>query len=609
VLRLTTFIPLSLLRCAISFVILATISPSFSQDVAAASALRMGASIPRDFDDFVNAQMKAWDVPGLAVAVVTKDHVLLAKGYGYADLESKRAVTPQTLFPIASLTKSFTAASLLILAREGKLDLDKPVREYLQDFQMHDASATQLLTPRDLLSHRSGLPRHEYVWFGTDYSRENLYRKLRYLEPVAPPRSEFQYQNLMYMTAGYLGGRVAGADWETLVQQKIFAPLDMQRANFTVGELLANPDHALGYAKDASKAVIKLDYEALDAMGPTGSINASITDMAKYAQMYLGKAGVPLQAQDVAQMGRPHTAISELSPFLERGITNYGLGMFVSTYRGHRYVFHGGNLTGASSYFAFFPEQGFAVVALSNMTVSLLPNVASFRIFDHMLKQSTVDWSQRLLALEEKTRADDARAKGQKNSQQRSGTQPSHAINEYVGQYSHPGYGIATITNKSGALQMHFNGETTAIDHLHFDVFQAPSNLLNRLGLMKVMFHADWSGEISALSIPFEPRVSDIRFVKQGNAAMRDASFLVPFVGSYEFRGLNITVDIRGDRLVVSIPGQPVHELEGVRDQLFRIKGLSGYSVEFAQPDASGTTPQMTMFQPNGIYVAERKQQ
>jgi CubicO group peptidase (beta-lactamase class C family) len=588
---------------------LAISSLSCAQQVTTPDAIAATASLPPDFDDFIEAQMKTWDVPGLAVAVVTKDRVLLAKGFGYADTETKRAVSPQTLFPIASLTKSFTAASLLTLAREGKLDLDKPVREYLPDFQMHDAYATQTLTPRDLLSHRSGLPRHEYVWFGTDYTRENLYRKLRYLEPVAPPRAEFQYQNLMYMTAGYLGGRVAGTDWETLVRQNIFAPLDMRRANFTLRELLADADHTLGYAKNAQKKVIKIDYEALDAMGPTGSINASIVDMAKYAQMYLGRAGTPLQALDVAQMSRPHTAISELSPFSERGITNYGMGMFVSTYRGHRYVFHGGNLTGASSYLAFFPERGFAVVALSNMTVSLLPNVASFRIFDHMINQPPVDWSKRLLALEEKTRANETQVKQQNITQQRSGTQPSHAIDEYVGQYLHPGYGAATITNKAGVLEMRFNGETTPINHLHFDVFQAPSNLLNRLGLLKVMFHADWSGEIAALSIPFEPRVADIRFVKQGNTDMRGESFLLPFVGAYELRGINIAVDIRGDQLTIAIPGQPTHTLEGIRGNLFRIKGLSGYSVEFAKRPGNDAFEQMTLFQPNGIYVAERKRQ
>jgi CubicO group peptidase (beta-lactamase class C family) len=605
----TIFASRSLLKSALLCAMLATVPLSFSRSDAAPDAPHTVASLPPDFDDFVEAQMKAWDVPGMAIAVVTKDRVLFAKGFGYANVEAKRQVNADTLFPIASLTKSFTAASLLALAREGKLDLDKPVRDYLPDFQMHDAHATQTLTTRDLLSHRSGLPRHEYVWFGTDYSRENLYRKLRYLEPVAPPRSEFQYQNLMYMTAGYLGGRVVGADWETLVQQKIFAPLKMQRANFRVHELLADANHTLGYAKDAQRAVIKIGYEALDAMGPTGSINASIEEMAKYAQMYLGKPDAPLQAADIMQMSRPHTAIANLSPFPERGITNYGLGMFVSTYRGHRYVFHGGNLTGASSYFAFFPERGFAVVALSNMNVSLLPNVVSFRVFDHMLNQSPIDWSQRLLAIEEKTRADEAKAKQQNVTQQRGGTQPSHAIDEYVGEYLHPGYGAATVVNSAGILELRFNGEKTSINHLHFDVFQAPSNLLNRLGLMKVMFHSDWAGEISALSIPFEPRVSDIRFVKQGNPTMRNSSFLSPFIGVYEFRGLTITVDVRGDQLTVSIPGQPLHELEGVRDSLFRIKGLSGYSVEFAQPNASGAILQMILFQPNGIYVAERKRQ
>jgi CubicO group peptidase (beta-lactamase class C family) len=600
-----------LLRYGLGCAVFAMSSLTFAQRTDVSDTRETIEALPPNLDAFVEAQMKAWHVPGLALAVVTKDRVLLTKGYGVADVDTGRRVGSRTVFPIASLTKSFTAASLLVLAREGKLDLDKPVREYLPDFQMHDPYATQTLTTRDLLSHRSGLPRHEYVWFGTQYSRDNLYKKLRFLEPAAQPRTEFQYQNLMFMTAGYLGGRVAGVEWETLVKQKILTPLGMVRANFTLHELRADADHATGYAKPANQDVVKVDYDALDAMGPTGSINATIDDMAAYAQMYLGKTGSPLHASDVAQMSRPHTAIAELSPFAERGITNYGLGLFVSSYRGHRYAFHGGNLTGASTYYAFFPERGFAVVALSNMTNSLLPNVVAFRIFDHMINKPAVDWSERLLAYEEKTRDDNARAKTHNVTQQRASTHPSHSLDEYVGEYLHPGYGVAVVVSNRGALELRFNGAATPINHLHFDVFEAPTDPLNRLGRFKVMFHTDWSGEIAALSIPFEPRLPDIRFVKQGNPDMRQQSFLLPFAGTYELRGNDVSVDVRGDLLIVSMPGQPPYELEGVRGTLFRIKGLSGYRVEFVRGAASdsGVIDQMTVFQPNGTYVAERKRQ
>ncbi len=611
VLHAFTLMVSSMFRQSLLLVFFAMTLPICAQNTSVLDKRDPVLTLPAEFDDFIASQMKIWHVPGMAVAVVTKDRVVLAKGYGYADLETQRMVSTRTVFPIASLTKSLTVAALLVLAREGKIDLDKPVRTYLPDFQMHDTYATQTLTTRDLLSHRSGLPRHEYVWFGTQQSRENLYGKLRFLEAITPPRTEFQYQNLMYMTAGYLGGRVTGSDWESLVQQKILMPLKMERTSFTLPKLRADADHAIGYAKPAQQSVVKIDYEALNAIGPAGSINASISDMASYAQMFLRKSGGPLRPDDIAQMSRPHTAIAELSPFSERGITNYGMGLFTSSYRGHRYAFHGGNLTGVSSYFAFFPEQGFAVVALSNMTSSLLPNVVAFRIFDHMIKQAPIDWSQRLLKIQEAASADETRSKQQNITQKRAGTQPSHDLHEYVGEYLHPGYGAVSIIDNAGVFEMHFNGEKTPISHLHFDVFQAPTNPLNRLGRFKVMFHTDWSGEIAALSIPFEPRLNDIRFVKQANPGMRHDSFLQRFVGTYELRGRSVTVTKRAESLIIEFTGQSPYVLEGVRGSLFRINGLSGYSVEFAARNAGESEPieQMTVFQPNGIYVAERKRQ
>ena len=165
--------------------------PAVSGPAPAASAATPAARL-EGLDDLAHQAMKEWKVPGVALAVVQDGKVIYAKGYGYRDLENKLPVTTATLFPIGSITKSFTALTFGILKTEGKVDWDKPVRTYLPEFQMYDPVASEQATPRDLFSHRTGLPRHDLVWYGSDFSREDLVSRLRYLKPnkaFAPPIS------------------------------------------------------------------------------------------------------------------------------------------------------------------------------------------------------------------------------------------------------------------------------------------------------------------------------------------------------------------------------------------------------------------------------------
>jgi CubicO group peptidase (beta-lactamase class C family) len=185
------------------------------------------------FDEFMAKAMAEFKVPGAAVAVVKDGTIVLSKGYGYRDRERKLPVTGSTIFPIASITKSFTVTALGTLADEGRLDWDRPVREYLPGFRMHDEVATEQLTTRDMVTHRSGLPRHDLVWYSSGFTREQLVEKLRYLELNKPIRSTFQYNNLMFLTAGYLGGRISGTSWEDLVRQRVLEPLGMTTTKFS----------------------------------------------------------------------------------------------------------------------------------------------------------------------------------------------------------------------------------------------------------------------------------------------------------------------------------------------------------------------------------------
>src|ERR1700733_11036066 len=187
-----------------------------------ASAAIAAAQKLDGFDAFANNELRDWKCDGFAIAIVQDGKVILSKGYGLRDVKKNLPVTEKTLFAIGSSTKSFTVTSLGVLVDQGKLDWDKPVRQYLPDFQLMDETVTERMTPRDLVTHRSGLPRHDLMWYAAPFTREEIYNRLRYLEPSKDFRASFQYQNLMFMTAGYLAGRVAGSSWESVVKSRIF---------------------------------------------------------------------------------------------------------------------------------------------------------------------------------------------------------------------------------------------------------------------------------------------------------------------------------------------------------------------------------------------------
>jgi CubicO group peptidase (beta-lactamase class C family) len=179
------------------------------------------------FDDLVAQALKDWEVPGVAVAVVQGDKVILPKGYGYRDAKKQLPVTPNTLLAIGSITESFTVTTLGMEMDEGKVDRDKPLREYLPTFKMYDPVLTEQIVVRDLITHRTGLPRHDLVWHSSDFPREDLIQRLQFLEPNKPLCSRFQYNNLMFMTAVYIAGQLNGKSWEDTIRERVLTPLGM----------------------------------------------------------------------------------------------------------------------------------------------------------------------------------------------------------------------------------------------------------------------------------------------------------------------------------------------------------------------------------------------
>src|SRR5918912_2189167 len=196
--------------------------PAGAQDRSAEVAQKL-----QGFDEFMEKVLKDWNAPGVAVGVVADDKLVFAKGYGYRDYEKKLPVTPNTLFPIASNTKLFTAIAAGFLVEEGKLTWNSPIRESVPSIQFYNDYLNNTITLRDMLSHRTGITRHDSIWYKSDFSEKELFERLKYLEPKEPPRSMFLYNNMMYAGVGYSIRLQSGKPWDEFVRERILRPLGM----------------------------------------------------------------------------------------------------------------------------------------------------------------------------------------------------------------------------------------------------------------------------------------------------------------------------------------------------------------------------------------------
>nr|HVZ26373.1 serine hydrolase domain-containing protein [Sediminibacterium sp.] len=242
------------------------------------------APVPDRFaglDTAFDRVLKDWHAAGFAVAVVEKDSVIYAKGFGYRDMANKLPVTPNTLFAIGSCTKAFTASLMGMLQKDGKLSLDKPVRQYLPELQFYNDDMNDHILLRDLMCHRTGLPRYDYSWYGfpTD-SRDSLLQRIRYMEPNYGVREKWQYNNFMFMLQGMIAEKLTGKSWEDNIREKIFAPVGMTHSNLSIEALKRSAEPAIGYDVRKDSIIHAMPYYPIKAMGPAGSINSNVLDMA-----------------------------------------------------------------------------------------------------------------------------------------------------------------------------------------------------------------------------------------------------------------------------------------------------------------------------------------
>lgn len=571
----------------------------------AADAQKSTADLLNGFDAWVEASLATWKVPGAAVAIVRDGQVVLAKGFGQRDIAAKLPVTERTMMPIGSSTKAFTATVVGTLVEQGKLEWDQPVREFLPGFHLKNEATDRWITPADLLSHVSGLPRHDLSWYGSPATRAELFERLRYFESNASLRERWQYNNLMFLAAGVLAEQLSGSSWEQLVRDRIFTPLGIEQANFSVEQLKTDPERALGYRERDDQLEV-MPYRVIDAMGPAGSINTNVVELGKWLRLQLSDGAVDgkrvLQSGTLDRLHTPRAVVVRDLTSPEVPYTMYALGWFVSPYRGHDLIHHGGNIDGFSAEVAFMPRDRIGVVVLTNKNGSPLPQLIALRAFDHLLELEPSPMAQRLKAQSDAAKAAAETGKQASLGERKPKTSPSHPLPDYGGEYREAGYGSAELTVDGKKLRLKANGIETTLDHWHYDVFRAESGDVE--GMM-LQFLTNLRGDIDGFELVIEPEVAPIRYQRVPPAEMSDAAFLQQFVGEYDLVGQTITIALSGSQLVLQMSGQPDVKLLPYRGTEFDADGLRGYSVRFVVEN--GKVAELKLLQPEGVYTAKRK--
>jgi len=540
------------------------------------------------FDDYMAKVLKDWNGPGIGVGIVVGDKLVFAKGYGYRDYEKKLPFTAGTVCPIASNTKLFTAVAAGMLVEEGKLTWDKPIRESVPTVRFYNEQLNNSVTLRDMLSHRTGITRHDTIWYKSDFNRKELFERLKYLEPQEPMREAFLYNNLMFAAVGYMIELQSGKTWEQFVRERILQPLDMRSTGYTIAHMVEQPEHGVGFTerRDSFELYRIPYYEDIAGVAPCGAIVSNIADLSHWliALMndgkYQGKQVLPaavLKQTLQPAIALPNTA-AEQRGYWEVLNAAYGMGRQTAIYRGHLMTFHGGDLPGFHSQVSFLPKEhiGVLVFVVGNHTAPLY-NLITYNVYERLLGMDQTPWIQRGLDIRLKGKEASKQARQKAGEDRVPDTKPSHALADYVGNYDNPAYGVMNIGVKDSQLQFDFHKIKMPMMHFHYDRFDTPDD--EQDGKWSVNFRTNPQGDIEQALMSLDEAEAVFTRVPE----KLEPKMLEQLAGFYETpTGIKIQVTYQENAgLAVVPPGAPPLPLKQVKGLRFRTPQFSDTVFEF----------------------------
>lgn len=507
-----------------------------------------------------------WPVVGLGCSVIAGGETLLSRGFGVRQLGGADAVDDRTLFAIGSVSKSFTGAAIAMLVDEGLIAWDSRVVDHLPSFRMFDPWVTREMTVRDLLTHRSGLERGDFMWYKSGYDAAEVLRRVVHLQPSWGFRTTFGYQNIMYLAAGELLTAVTGTSWDDFIRDRIFAPLGMSGSHASFASVDPGGNLAKPHARVDDELVQITSHEGFN-MNPAGSIYSSARDMQAWLRLALGDGAYEgrrllsnggLRMTHTPQMLIAQSAWSELFP--EADFLSYATGWFVCSYRGLTVVTHGGNIDGMSAVAAVVPEKGFGITALANVNSCRLPQALVYHTIDSVIFDRPRSWLAEFHERETFARERLDYAEADRKRSTIAGTAPSRPLEEYAGAYADEFYGNATVTQRDGGLYFSFIGFDGPLEHWQFDSFTvAIDDPYLRTYKSVVRFELDDFAKPSGLTLVVLGglRLSLRRKPAEPQAAGISPEALRAFAGRYVSKkaSVDIVVDLLGDTLKATVPG------------------------------------------------------
>jgi CubicO group peptidase (beta-lactamase class C family) len=486
--------------------------------VAALLLLRPAAAAefdPKPLDAVVERAMKEMNVPGAAVVVVQDDKVIYLKAFGVKEKGKDDKVTTETVFPIASCSKAFTSTLVAMLVDESKLKWDDKVHDHLDYFRLSDELADREVTLRDLLCHRTGMPRHDMLWSGLSTDSGEVIRRWGGGKSSTSFRSTWEYSNVPFTTAGVIAGKIEKSNWASLVESRIFAPLGMKSSSGTWKAGFGSADHATPHYFAFDKTVSAVKWDEIDHAGGAGAINSTATDMGKWLRFQLagGKAGdkelvgaKALKETHTAQMlVKPEGPFAYYFPKKAGRFHAYGLGWFVHDYRGFDCVSHGGTLTGIRAQCMIVPEKKLGVFVVCNVRPSLFPEAVAKTALDQLLGLPTEDWVEDGKSALKSLDFDVRLKKVKRDKERKPDTKPSLPLASYAGNYEEKAYGRAEVLVKDDALMVKWGKFACRLEHYHFDTFTAipvePKDEIASFdrSTLDVQFRLGTSGEVEGM--------------------------------------------------------------------------------------------------------------
>lgn len=587
-------------------VILLLSASVFSQNESATVEQKL-----QGFDAYMEKVLKDWNGPGIGVGIVVKDKLVFAKGYGYRDYEKKLPITSKTLFPIASNTKLFTAVAAGFLVEEGKLTWNRPIRESVPSIEFYNNELNTTVTLRDMLGHRTGITRHDSIWYKSEDKEKDLFAKLKYLEPKEPVRQLFLYNNMMYAGVGQSIYLQSGKTWADYVREKILTPLEMNSTVYSIADMLKHPDYGVPFTERRdSMEIYKIPYyEETSGLAAAGAIISNIDDLSHWliALMnngkYAGKTVLPpkvLEATLEPGIALPNTQ-AETRGWWEVLNRTYGMGRQTAVYRGNVITMHGGDLPGFHSQVSYLPKERIGVIVfVIGDHIAPLYNPISYNIYERFLGMNQTPWTDRLLEIRLKNKKAGIEARSKAGAGRVADTKPSHALADYVGEYEHPAYGILQIGLKDNQLQFGFHKLNFPMTHFHYDRFDTPDD--ERDGKWSVNFSTNPQGEIDKATMSLDE--AEASFVRK--APVLDDALANRLVGTYETpSGAKFQVVMKpGAGLFVIFPGAPEQKLTPYNGLKFRVPEFADLVFEFVEE--GGQIKALKQTDPGGEYTFKR---